>query len=202
MAVCDLGDFPQVGAYPVVGRVVHKHRLCVRVGDYRRLDLRRGHSQRYAEVAVDPGIDVNRHRAAHNKRVYRAAVNIPRQDYPVPRLTDRHHHRLYCARRAIYDEYGIFRAESVRRVFLRFLYYGDRVAQVVEGLHGVDVVLHADLAEEIPQRLVSPAALVTGDVELDNAVELILPHRFVKRRPGLVETVFSHFPHLSRCSFR
>lgn len=174
--------------------------LGVGIGDYRRLHLRRSHSQGDTQVVVYARIDVDRDRAANYQCVYRASVHVPGEDYLVPCLADGHHHRLHRAGRAIHNKYRVLRAESVRRVFLRFLDYGNRVAEVVEGFHGVHVILHADLAEEIPQHLVAASALVPGNVKLYNAVLLIFLHRLVQGGTGMIKPHYAHL--FNRCSFR
>ena len=172
--------------------LIHKHCLCVGVGNDRRFHLCRGHSQGDTQVVIDSRVDVNGYCAAHDQRIYRAPVNVPREDYLFARLADRHDHSLHCAGSAVYNKNRIFRAESVRCVFLRFLNDGNRVAEIVEGLHGVYVVLHADLAEKIPQHLVAAPALMAGDVKLDNAVKLILLHGLIERRAGVIKPHYAH----------
>ena len=194
-----LDDLPQIGAYAVVGRVVDQHGFRVRICEDSRLDFLRGHSERYAEVVVDAGVHVDRYRSADHQRIDCAPVDVSRENYLIPRLAYRHHHRLNCSGGSVDDEDGVFRSEGVRSVLLSLLYDGNGVAEVVEGLHGVHVVPHARLAQEVPQRLVAAASLVPGDIKLDNAVKLIFLHCLVKRRTGVIKL---HYAHLNRCSFR
>ena len=54
------------------------------IGPDRIVDVLDRHSQRYAQLLVYSGINVNRHRSAENKRIYRTALNRRAQFLPQP----------------------------------------------------------------------------------------------------------------------
>ena len=160
-----LDDGAQVGADAVVGGVVHQHGHGIRMlfdGLFHLLPL---HAQRDAEALVHLGVDVDRHRAAEHQSVQHAAVDVAGQDDLIAPLADCQHHALHRAGGAAHHQEGVGRAESVGGQLLCLPDDRDRVAEIVQRFHAVDVHAHALLAQKGRQLGVAPPALVAGHVE-------------------------------------
>ena len=121
-----------------------------------------------AQGLVHIGVDIHRHSAAQHQGVDDAAVDVAGEDDLVPPLAGGEDHALHGTGGAAHHEKGVGRTEGVRRQLLRFTDNGDWVAQVVQGLHAVDVQIDALLAQKGRQLRVAPAPLVAGDVKGDH----------------------------------
>ena len=138
----------QVGADAVVGRVVHQHRLGVRVFPDGPLHLADLHAQGDAQAVITLRVDVDRDGAAQHHSAHNAAVYVAGQDDLLSALDRREHHALHSAGGAAHHQEGVGRAKGVRSQLLRIPYDRHGVAQVVQGLHGVDVHAYAGLAQQ------------------------------------------------------
>ena len=179
-------DLLEVRADTVIGRVVDQDRFGGGVLLDRVLHVRNRHTQRDTQPVVHLRIDVNRDRAGEHERVYDRTVHVAGQDDLIPAFDDRQHHRLYARGRAADHEEGVRRAESLGGELLRLADDADRVAQVVQRLHGVDVHGHALFAEEFGQFGVAAPALVSGDIKRDDTHIFKVFERLFDRRTGLI----------------
>ena len=164
-AVGHLHDGAQVAAHAVVGGVVDQDGHGLRVLGDGLGHLLAPHPQGDAQPLVDLRVHIDRHGPAEHQRVDDAPVHVAGQDDLVPALAGRKHHALHGAGRPAHHEEGVGRAKGVGRQLLRLVDDGDGVAEVVQGLHAVDVHAHALLPEERRQLRVAPAMLVAGHVK-------------------------------------
>ena len=134
VCVCKIGYLLNIRAYSVIGRIIYKYRLCVGVFEYRLFNILDRHSQRYAQLLVYSGINVNRHRSAENKRIYRTAVYVTGHYYLLATLCNGKRHSLHCGCRSVYYKECVLCAESLCGYLFRFFYYGNRVTEVIERL--------------------------------------------------------------------
>ena len=185
-------DGAQVRADPVVGRIVDEDGLRVRIGRNRRLDVRKPHPQRNAELGIHLRVHVHGNRPVHDERVDRRAVYVARQDDLLPGLDGCEDHRLHGGRRAVHDEECVVSAERLRRQRLRVLDDRHGVREIVERLHGVDVKRHQLGAEILVQRRIHAPALVAGHVEMRQAVDPLLFQSLGNRRIQLIERLHRH----------
>ena len=79
------------------------------------------------------------------------------------------------------------RAEGVGGQLLGFPDDRDRVAQIVQRLHRVDVHTHALFAQQRHQLGVAAAALVAGDVKRDDPHLSEVFQRLIDGRPALIQ---------------
>ena len=177
----------QVAADAVVGGVVHKHRHGAGVLGNGFGHLFAPHAQADAQAAVNLGVDVHRHRAAQHQRVEHAAVDVARQDDLIPAFAGGQHHALYRAGGAAHHQKGVRRAKGVGGQFLRFADDRDRVAEVVQRFHAVDVHPHALLAQKGRQFGVAAAVFVARHVKRHHPHAAEIFQRFMDRRAPLVQ---------------
>ena len=177
-----LHDLHEVRANAVVGRVVDENRLGRGMLGNRLLHVRDAHSERNTEPLVLPGIDVRGNRAADDKRVDRAAVDVARQNNLVPRRAGGHDHRLHRRGRPVHHEECIVRPEGLRREGLGVLDDRDGMPQVVERLHRVDVHRHRPRTEILRELEIAAPALVGRDVKMGESVDALPVERICERR--------------------
>ena len=140
---------------------------------------------------IDVGIYVNRHSACEYHRIYSASVDISGHDYLVALFAGVHYHALDRRSSSAHHEKGVSRAESLSRQHFRVLDDGYRVTEIVERLHGVDVNVHAVLAEELGKLHISSAALMSGDIKGHYSHAAEFSQRLIYRRICLGK--LSHF---------
>ncbi len=167
MGVSELGNPSEVRADAVIGGIIYHNRLCIGVIADSLFDLRDRHSEGDTELLVDVGVDVYRHGSGEDKSVYSASVDVSGHDYLVALLAGVHYHALDCRGSSADHEECICSLESLSREHFRVLDDGDGVAEVIEGLHGVDIDVHAVLAEKFSKLHIAATALVTGHIEGD-----------------------------------
>ena len=92
-------------------------------------------------------------------------MDVAGDDDLVARLAHRENHALHGRSRAADHEEGVLRAEGVGRQILGLADDGDGMAEVVEGLHGIEVQTDAPVPEQGGEFGIAPAALVAGYVE-------------------------------------
>ena len=70
----------QIRADAVIGRIVDKYRLGVRMALHRVCDIVRAHPERNPKRILDAWIDIDRHSAAENQCIDGTSMNIARHD--------------------------------------------------------------------------------------------------------------------------
>ena len=187
----------QVAANAVVGGVVHQHRHGVRVLPDGLGHLLPLHAQGDAQLVVHLGVDVDGDGAAQHQGVDDAAVDVAGHDDLVPPLAGGQHHGLHGTGGAAHHQKGVGGAEGVGGQLLGLANHRDGMAQVVQGLHAVDVDAHALLAQKLGELRVAPAPLVAGDVKGHHPHLAEGLEGLVNGGLTLVKDVFSlHMPHL------
>ena len=159
----------QIAADAVVGGVINQHRHGVGVLGNGLGHLLTLHAQTDAEAVVHLRVDVDRHRAAEHQRVQHAAVDIAWQDDFIPALAGRQHHALHRARCAAHHQKGVCRAKRIGGQLLGFADDRNRVAEIVQRLHAVDIHTNALLAQKRGQLRIAAPALVPRHVKGNNA---------------------------------
>ena len=114
-------------------------------------------------------VDVHRLGAAEHQRVDDAAVDVPGQNDLFPLFAGGQHHALHCGGGSVHHEKGVFSAEGLSGQLLSLLDDGNRVAQVVQGLHGIYIHAHALFSQKGGKLRRSLAPLMPGHVEGDDA---------------------------------
>ena len=169
--VRDLHDLDEVRADAVIGRVIDENRLRIRIRRDGLLHVGDGHAERNAQPLVTPRIDVDRHGAVHHERVDGAAMDVSRQDDLVAAIRRSPDHGLHGRGRAVHHEERVIGPEKLGGETLGVFDDGNRVAEVIERLHGIDVQFHAQLAEILGELGVHAPALVGRDVKVRQAVD-------------------------------
>ena len=187
VAVRQLYNAFEVGADAVVGGVVDQDGLGVGILQDGLFHFGKLHPQRDAQTLVAFGVDIDRHRAAQHHRAHHAAVDVAGQDDFLPALCHRQHHRLHSGGGAAHHQKGVRRTEGVGGQLLGFPDDRDRVAQIVQRLHRVDVHAHALFAQQRHQLGVAAAALVAGDVKRDDPHLSEVFQRLIDGRPALIQ---------------
>ena len=183
--VRQLDQAAQVGADAVIGGVIDKDRYRIGVCLDGRADVGHFHPQRDAQIPVYFGVDVDRHRSAQHQRVDGALVDVAGQDDLVPRLACGQHHALDAAGGPAHHQKGVGGPEGVGGQFLRFLDDRNRMAQIVQRLHGIDVDADAAFPQQFHKLGVAAAALVARHIKRHHALPPELFQRLVDRRPFL-----------------
>ena len=161
---------------------------------YRLLDVGYAHAERDAEASVYAGVDVDRHRAADDKRVDGASVDVARQDYLVADGAGRHYHRLHRRSGAVHHEERVVCAKGLGSELLGLLYDGDGMPEVVERLHRVDVHGESPLAKVFRQLGIATPALVRGHVEVRKPVYALAVESVRQRSLPLADFQFVYHP--------
>ena len=91
------------------------------------------------------GIHINRDGTAQDHRIDDAAVNIPGQNNLLPFFTGRQHHRLNRRSRAVDHKKGLLSAKGIGCQFLGFFDHRNRMAEIIQRLHRIDVQGHTAL---------------------------------------------------------
>ena len=160
-----LHDAAQIGTDAVVGGVVHQHGLGVRIFPDGLFHRENTHAQRDTQSVVAFRVHIHRNGAAQHHGAHHAAVHVAGQDDLFAPLCHRQNHALHRAGGAAHHQKGVSRPKGLRGQNLRVPDYRDRVAQIVQRLHGVHVHAHTLLAQQIHQLRVSSPALVPGHVK-------------------------------------
>ena len=142
-----LNNRPQIRAYTVIGRIIDKYRHGVRIFFDRPFHISTFHPQRYSQPLVHIRIYIDGLCSAEHHGVDCTAVHISRQYDLVAFLAAREDHSLNCRRRSSHHQECMFSTKCVSRQLLRLFDHGYRVAQIVQGLHGI----HVDTDTPLPQ---------------------------------------------------
>ena len=175
-----------IGAYAVVGGIVHQHRLGVRVLADSLFNSAYRHTEGYAQTLVGAGVNVDRHSTAYNKGVYGAPVDVSGHDYLFPRLAGSEYHGLHCGGSSTHHKESVVSPESVRRQLFGFLYYRNGVAEVIQIFHGIDIASHTLVSQKGFKFFIHTSALVPRHVKPDDTVFHVFFQCLVKRRFCLV----------------
>ena len=180
-------DGAKVTADAIVGRVVYQHGDRLRMlGDGLR-HLLTLHAETDAEAGVHLRIHIDRHGTAEHQRVQDAAVYVSRQDDLIAALAGGQHHALYGARRTADHQEGVGCAEGIGRQLLCFPNHRHRMAEIIEGLHAVDVDADALLPQERRQLWVAAATLVPRHIKRDHTHAPEVLQRLVDRCTPLIQ---------------
>ena len=149
VAVGQPDNFPQIGADAIVGRVVHQNRLGVRILLNRLLHLLHLHAQRNPQAHIALWVYINRNRSAQNQRSHHASVDVSGQNNLISPLYHGKDHALYRRGGSSHHQKRVGRSERLSRQPLRLCDHRDWMAQVVKGLHGINVNSHALLPQQV-----------------------------------------------------
>ena len=139
-------DAADVTADTVVGRIVDEDGFRVGILKDRFFHVGELHAESDAQLLMGARIDIDRDGAAQDHRVDDASVDISRDDDLIASGRDGKYHCLNGRGRAANHKESGSCSKCFRRELLGFLNDGDRVAEVVQGLHGIDVERHGALA--------------------------------------------------------
>ena len=171
--MCELHDAAKVGTDTVIGRVIDEDRFCIRVVTDGGLDINKLHAECDAELLVGTRININRDGAAEDHRVDDTSMYISRNDDLIAACGDSKDHGLYGRGGTAHHEERRFRAKCLRREFFGVLDDGDRVAEIVQGLHGIDVERHGSFTEEFGQLGISAAMLMSGHIKRNDPLRRV-----------------------------
>ena len=184
--VRELHDAAKIRADAVIRRVIDEDRFCIGVFTDRRLYVAKLHAQSDTEFFVCARIDIDRHGAAEDHRVDDASVHIPRDDDLIPAGGDSKDHGLYGRGGTAHHEECRFRAKCLRRKLFRLFDDGDRVAEIVQWLHGIDVERHGALAQKGGQLGIPAAVLMSRHVKRNDPLRRVGLQCFRDRRAVLI----------------
>ena len=182
VAVRQLDQRAQVRADAVISGVVDENGDRVWVCLNGRAHIGSFHAERDAELPVHFRVDINRLGPAQHQRIDRALVDVARQNDLVPRFARGQDHALHAAGRAAHHQKRLRRAESVCGKVLGVFDDRDRVAEIVQRFHGVDVEADAFFAQKLYEFRVAAAALVARHIERDHALAAEFFQRLIDRR--------------------
>ena len=139
MLVRQFYDGSQIRTDPVIGGIVHKYRRCIRMLQNGLFHLGQFHTESDTDVIIHLRIDIYRLRSAQYQCIDHTAVNITRQDDLIPRFAGREHHALYRRSGTAHHKICVVRAKCICRQLLRLIDHGNRMAQIVQRFHGIDI---------------------------------------------------------------
>ena len=179
----------QVGADTVVGRIVDENRLGIRVCEDRLFHLGNLHAKRNPQAGIALRIDIDRNSAAQHHGAHDAAVNISRQNDLFAALCNREDHCLYRRGGTADHQKGVCRSKRFRCQFFGFPNDRHRMAQIVQRFHRVDIHADAFFAEQSYQLRISPASLVSWNIEGNNPHLSKFFKSLIDRSTALIEMV-------------
>ena len=165
MAVCQCNNAPQVGTDAVVGGVVDQHRFGIGILLDGFFYLGQLHSKRDAQTFITFGVDIYRNGTAQYHGAHHTAVDVAGQDDFFSALCDRKYHRLYGRGGAAHHQKGMGGAKGVGSQLLGFSNDRNRMAQIIQRLHRVDIDADTALAQQLNQLRVAASSLVPGNIE-------------------------------------
>ena len=186
VGVGDLNDGLQIGADAVVGGIVHEHSLGVRMGFDGGAHILHLHPQRNAQTLIHLRIDVDRLRIHQHQRIDDTAVHVARQNDLVARRHHRKNHRLHRRRGAANHQKSRLGFKSVGGKHFSLADHTDRMAEVVQTFHRIDIDGNAGLAQKSRELLVALAALVTRHIKRHDALTLEIFQRVQNRHTVLI----------------
>ena len=142
----ELHNAAKVRADTVICRVVDEDCFCIGIIEDRFFHVGKLHAESNAQLLMGARIDIDRDRAAEDHGVDDASVDITGNDDLFATGGNGKYHRLHGRGRAADHKECSSCAESFCREFLGFLNDGDRVAEIVQRFHGIDVERHGALA--------------------------------------------------------
>ena len=156
-------NLPKIGADPVVGGIVHQHGFCLRILPDGPLYLLHLHSQRDPQTHIALWVYINRNRSAEDQRPHHAPVNISGQDNLIASLYHREDHALHGRCGSPHHQKGVSGAEGFGRQALCLGDHGNRMAEVIQRLHGVYINPHTLFSQKPGQFRISSSRHVKRD---------------------------------------
>ena len=155
----------EIGADAVIGWIVDKDRLGVRMSLNRCGDILHTHTERNAKHIVDAGIHIDRDGAAENQSVDGTPVDVPRHDDFIPAPYCREHHCLHGSRGAAHHEECVCSAKRLCSELFRIPNHRNRMAEIIEHFHGVHVDIEAGVSEECRELRIPAPALMSRHIK-------------------------------------
>ena len=160
----------QVRADTVIGRVIYKYCRCVRMLQDRLFHLGQLHTERDTDMIIHLRIDIHRLRPAQYQRIDHAAVHITRQDDLISRLAGREHHALYRRGGPAYHKVRMIRPKRICCQLFRLIDHRDRMAEIVQRFHGIDIQTNTLFPQKRHQFRVAASALVPRHIKRNDTL--------------------------------
>ena len=155
----------QVLTDTVISRIVHKHCNRIRVLFDRLLHTRHFHSKRNSEFWIHFRIHINRNCSAKHQCIDGTFMYISRQNDLVPCLTDRQDHALHCRCGSSYHKECMRCAKSICCKLLRFSDHRNRVAEIVQRLHRINIQPHTFLSQQLCKLRISSSSFMSRHIK-------------------------------------
>ena len=137
------------------------------------------HAQGNTQLAVHIRINIYGNSAIQNQRINYTFMHIAGQNNLFPGLSGGKHHALHGGSSSSHHEKGMCRTKGLCRQLLRIPNNRYRMAQIIQGLHGVYVQVYTFFSKKLPQLGIAAATLVTRHIKGYHAL-------FTKGLQGLV----------------
>ena len=183
----------KIGANSIIGRIIDKYRLGIRMAVNRCGNILRPHTKCNAKQIIDAGIYIDRNCTAENQGIDGASMHITRHDDLIAASYCREYHRLHRAGRAAHHEKSMCSPKCLSCKMFRIANHGDRMAEIIEHLHGVYVNIKAGISKKCCKLRISTTTLMPRDIKGNKAGTLHPLKRLLNRSTRLRE-VRHYFP--------
>ncbi|MPN42718.1 hypothetical protein SDC9_190275 [bioreactor metagenome] len=126
-------------------------------------------------------------RAAKHQRIDDAAVNISRQDNFIAALAAGKHHRLNRRSRTVNHKIRVRRTKRLGRQRFGVLDDRNRMTEIIQRLHRVNIDADALFTKKISQLGVTPATLMPRHIKGNNPHLFKFFKRLIDRRTRLIK---------------
>ena len=169
MFMCHFNDRTQIRTDPIVGRIVYKNCGCIRILTDRPFHLRNLHSEWYPQFCIHFRIYIHRNRTAQYQCIDHAFMYISRQNDLVTCLAAGKHHSLHGRSCSANHKKGMIRTKCFRCQFFCFLDHRNRMTEVIQRLHGIDIQADTFFSQKIRKFRISSSAFMSRYIKRHNS---------------------------------
>ena len=176
---------PQVPADAIVGRIIYQYSDGIGMFRNSPCHLLALHAQRNPQPRIDFRIDINRNGTAEYQGIDDTFMDVAWQDNLIPPFADGQYHALHGTGRTADHEERMIGAKCFGCQFFRLADDRNRMAEIIQRLHAVDIDADALFSQKRRQFRISPSPLMTRYIKRDNAHITEALQCFINRCPLL-----------------
>ena len=160
-----LYDSPQIRTDSIIGRVIYKNCHRIRILIHSLLHLTDFHAKGNAQLRIHLRVYINRYRSTQYQGIDHTLVYISWQNDLIPCLADRQDHALHCRCGSSYHKECMRCAKSICCKLLRFSDHRNRVAEIVQRLHRINIQPHTFLSQQLCKLRISSSSFMSRHIK-------------------------------------
>ena len=160
-----LYDSPQIRTDSIIGRVIYKNCHRIRILIHSLLHLTDFHAKGNAQLRIHLRVYINRNCTAQYQGIDGTFMYISRQNDLIPCLADRQDHALHCRCGSSYHKECMRCAKSICCKLLRFSDHRNRVAEIVQRLHRINIQPHTFLSQQLCKLRISSSSFMSRHIK-------------------------------------